>query len=262
MPLEIVVKSTDPAIKAQRGAAARRVLGEFGSHIPDLRLLSFFDDEDWLPFKQLFGAENRGFYMPLTPTSKPFWPPYLRSLIFEPVTPSLQLVYDHAIYLYGSSCSNAIGLTMTFAHELQHFVQHSNSLPLWSANTVIPTFCKNTNNAAGLRWCDIPHEREARMVSKRTAEEIFGIVAVTKFIDTRIAAAETKEDASDWKCIGDLSASDFYDLERETKLFFPKLRNFRSQIQHALKQLQSEGPDFESVDLDALFSGPRNGSDL
>jgi hypothetical protein len=35
----------------------------------------------------------------------------------------------------------------------------------------------------GLRWCDIPHDREARIVSKRTAEQVFGAELVRQYIE-------------------------------------------------------------------------------
>ena len=70
-------------------------------------------------------------------------------------------IFDELIYLHGSTCASEVGLTMTFAHELQHFVQHGNMLTLWAANTLIPQLPKSVINALGLRWCDIPHECEA-----------------------------------------------------------------------------------------------------
>ena len=78
--------------------------------------------------------------------------------------------FDDFIYLHGSTCSSAMGLTMTLAHELQHFIQHSQQTRLWAANSLIPKLKKATIRALGLRWCDIPHEREARIVSSRYLE--------------------------------------------------------------------------------------------
>jgi len=39
--------SNDPAVKVQRELAAEQVMEEFDGKLPDLKLLAFFDDEDW-----------------------------------------------------------------------------------------------------------------------------------------------------------------------------------------------------------------------
>jgi hypothetical protein len=34
-------------------------------------------------------------------------------------------LFDHLIYLRGTTCSCKTALVMTFSHELQHFIQYS-----------------------------------------------------------------------------------------------------------------------------------------
>jgi hypothetical protein len=248
-----MVKSNDVAVKAQREAAGERVITSFGN-LPDLRLLCFFDDIDWQLFKDRFGRANRGFYGPLTEGPLPEWSDYLRQQIFVPMQ-APKLAFDHVIYLHGSTCSNVKGLTMTFAHELQHFAQHSNSLKLWAANSLVPNLPKHVIDALGLRWCDIPHEREARIISKRIAEQLFGAEAVAEFIDAKIAEC-LATDGDDWKCIQGLVTSTVFDLASETKLFFPRLKDYRQDLEKALCDCQKESdPDFEGIDLGALLSG-------
>jgi hypothetical protein len=96
---------------------------------------------------------------------------------------------------------------MTFAHELQHFVQHCTVLKLWAANTLVPGLPKAVIAALGLKWCDLPHERDARIASKRTAEVLFGPEEVTQYIDAKIIRSIDKEDALDWECIRGLATS-------------------------------------------------------
>jgi hypothetical protein len=256
MPPVVIVRSADIGIESQRRGAAQRVIAQFGNQIPGLRLLCFFDDKDWKTFKDCFGIANRGFYKPLKSEPLPGWPDYLRKLVFDesPTAAPRQLAFDHVTYLHGSTCANEVSLTMTFAHELQHFVQHSNAVDVWAANTLISQLGTTTMAAVGLRWCDIPHEREARIVSKRTTEQLFGAQLVGEHIDARIAEFLTEGDESDWEYIRELATSTSYDLVQETKLFFPRLRDHRSELEQVLEALRCKDPDFERVDLDSLLS--------
>ena len=141
MPPTVKVKSDNDAVAKHREALAQRVIAYFGNAIPDLTILCFFDDADWQPFKDHFGAANRGFYGPIKEDSFswPVWPDYATDYIFvdDPTSFHWKRVFDHVIYLHGSTCTDDVGLTMTFAHELQHFVQHSTVLNLWAANSLI-----------------------------------------------------------------------------------------------------------------------------
>jgi hypothetical protein len=151
--------------------------------------------------------------------------------------------------------TNSIAGSLTLAHELQLFFQHSEQTHLWAANFLIPKLSKATLKALGLRWCDIPHEREARIVSKRTAEGLFGAEPVRQYIDGKIAERVTENDASDWQCIRELATSTPYDLARETMLLFQMLKDHGPELGQALRRCQSENPSFPRVDLGALFSG-------
>ena|SRR5258705_630826 len=79
VPLQIEVKSNDNQVKARRQALAKRVVDEFGDGLPDLRLLSFFDDEDWVLFRRDYGPSNRGMYSPIKASNFhwPNWPDYV-----------------------------------------------------------------------------------------------------------------------------------------------------------------------------------------
>ncbi len=143
---------------------------------------------------------------------------------------------------------------MTFAHELQHFAQYGNARRLWAANTLIPGLPRSVISALGLTWCDVPNEREARIVSKRIVEKLFGAEAVGKYVGTKILECVTQEDAADWECIRRLDTSTPYDLDRETKLFFLRLRDYRPDFERVLQGRRND-TDFKDVDLKALFEG-------
>jgi hypothetical protein len=253
MPLTLIVKADEQVARSQREMAAQRVLDCFGLQLPDRRLLCFLDSQEWQAFKTENGIANRGFYSRVKASHR-HWriaPTY----ILESVFPNGVLASDDFIYLHGSTCSNEVSLTMTLAHELQHFVQCTDQGPLWAANTLIPCLTKAAIKDLGLKWCDIPHEREARIVSKRIAEDLFGGEAVRNYIGARIAERMTAADAADWECIKGLVTSTPYDLASETKLFFPRLKGYRPQLKAALRHFRSDDPDFAEIDLDSLLSG-------
>jgi hypothetical protein len=251
MPPRIKVKTADGVIRKQRDEAAQHVITNFGNRLPELRLLCFFDDQDWLALRGPGMAANRGIYI-RKGSSPAEW--------HEACTFVDGLLdFDNFIYLHGSTCSNDVGLTMTFAHELQHFVQYGFAPRLSAENTLAYATLRNLEpadfEAFGLRSCDIPHEREARIVAKRVAEARFGVELVRQYIDTKRAEFVTAQDATDWDCIRDLVASTPYDLAAETKLFFPRLKGCRLELQRALRSLQARDPDFNEINLDALLSG-------
>ena len=259
----IKIKSDDVTAKARREAAAQRVIAHFDNQLPNTRLLCFFDDEDCEAVKEEVGEANRGLFMRVERVC--LWgylPEYVRVCAFSgdcsdfpsyaepPVTP----VFDHLIYLHGSTCSNDVGLTMTFAHELQHFVQHGNVRQLWAANSLIGKLRQQLNNDLGLRQFHIPTEREARIVSKQTTSAIFGGEHVKQFIESKIPHAVDDKDKADWQSIQSLVTSTPYDLASETRLIFQRLKGYRGDFEKLLQELKDD-PDFNDIDLDDLFNG-------
>jgi hypothetical protein len=165
-----------------------------------------------------------------------------------------KFVFDHLIYLHGSTCMSDVGLTLTLAtlaHELQHFIQHSNILTFWTANHFIRPFALKFLE---LKPFEIPIEQEARIVSKQTAENLLGTEAVRQFIYARIAEPINTNDDADWRSILDLVSSRRYDLAHETKLIFQRLKSYRPKIAELLQEVKMK-PDFKDIDLDALFDG-------
>ena len=136
MPSTIKVKSADAAIRKQREATAERVIDYFGNKLPNDHVLCFFDDGAWQALKDEKGLSVRGFYSPITAVRLAGWwgdvPNYLKDYLIV----DGELPFDHLIYLLGSTCSTEIGLAMTFAHELQHFVQRTTARELWAANAL------------------------------------------------------------------------------------------------------------------------------
>jgi hypothetical protein len=225
------VKSNDDAVRARRQALAKRVVDEFGNGLPDLRLLAFFDDEDWQPFKDHAGKENRGFYTPIKEETFqwPSWPHYVMQCIFvdDPSSILLKQDVDHAIYVHGTTCADEVGLIMTFSHELQHFIQYGFNRKLWAENSLLPHLPKDVFDITGLNWPDIPNEREARIVAKQLGVKLRGADAVKRYIDRRISESTSPKDMEDWRFSQDVNTSLPYDLAGETKRIFQRLKPLR-----------------------------------
>lgn len=193
------VRSSDKAISERREETAHRVIAHFGTGLPQLRLLCFFDDEDWPSLRGPGMEANRGGY--IRRDSSPC--EWQEACTFVDGMQD----FDNFIYLHGSTCLTEVGQAMTFAHELQHFVQYGAAPKLLAENTLAYVTLRNLRRsdfeALGLRTCDIPNEREARIVARLVAENLFGVAAVRQYIDAKMAQFVTQQDAADWDCIRD-----------------------------------------------------------
>lgn len=259
MPTTITVKSADAGVREEREQIARRVIAEFGNRLPEASTHCFFDDVDWQPLREAHGMANRGLFTPVR-SGDDGWrmmPEYVLKSLFDELD---RPVYQNFIYLHGSACSADIGLTMTFSHELQHLVQRCGSMTLWAANALASQLLTRMLQlpeirALGIRsWCDVPHECEARIVAKRTAEGFFGKQPVDQYIDSKITERVTDQDADDWRCIRAIDASVPYDLASATTQFYSRLKSQRRNLEHCLRQ-NIDDPDFKGVNLDMLLNG-------
>ncbi len=262
MPLTLRVKADDAAVKNEREAAAQRVISYFGLCLPESRLLCFLDDEDpsTLRNSPSLGPANRGLYMPIHDnTDLDGW----SSCVTNCIRPSDRIgrrtrVIDDFVYLHGATCVDEVGLTMTLTHELQHSIQHAQVRKLWAANSLVRRLDKKVIDALNLRWSHIPTELEARVVSKRVGECLFGEQRVNQYIDRKIAERITDDDAADWQFIRTLEPLGSVDLVSSTQLLFELLKGCRPELEAVLRKVKQTGnPDFCDIDLDALFVSPR-----
>jgi hypothetical protein len=230
----------------------------FGLCLPESRLLCFLDDKDPSTLRDdpSLGPANRGLYGPIHDnTVLDGWPSYVKNCI----CPSDRIgrrarVIDDFVYLYGSTCEDEVGLTMTLAHEIQHSIQHAKVHKLWAASSLVHRLNREIIKIFGLKWFHIPIELEARIVSKRVGECLFGEQRVSQHIEKKIANPTTDDDATDWKFIRTLRPSDSVDLVSRTQLLFERLKCCRPELEEVLRKVKQDGnPDFSDIDLDAFF---------
>lgn len=211
------------------------------------RVICIFDDQDHMYLKQEPGGEaNRGVHWPIRGQGISDWPWYTHDIIAQPDYTTGNVVWPYAsvIYLHGSTCESDIGLTLTFAHELQHFLQYVQEKPLWALNILLI----NLRNEEFKVWWDFPVEIQARVTAKRVAEMLYGKKAVREFILCRIEAHITDIDAEDWKYVQGIDSSVDYSLAEETKSL---VRRFREQLESEL-QRRGNDPDFVGLNVDAF----------
>ena len=257
MPVTIEIKTDQASIQTALDSAVHRVLDQFANQFPDFNLLCFFDDDDWQPLKDMMGPATRGFYAPIKEQPFECWPSYLTERIFvvDPNSHQQKRTFDHLIYVFGSTCVDEIGLTMTFAHEVQHFLQYGYEHTLWAENSLLPHLPKEVIGLIRLKWFDIPIEREARVAAKRIAEDLFGADQVRLFIDRRIGESVTAEDAEDWKLIQLMDPLVPYNLANETRAVFQRVKHYRPELEAILRELRND-EDFKDMDLDTLCESP------
>lgn len=262
MPVKLEVKGEDSAVKAQREVFAQRVIDYFKLYLPNSRLLCFLDDEDPPVFVRDLPRATRGFFKAIHDDADlTRWPQRIRDCVWgEGHVTALCRAVDDLVYLFGRTCVDEVGLTMTLAHELQHAVQHAEVRKLWAANSLVEYIDEGVTNAVKLKPANIPIEREARIVSKRAAEYLHGDQRVRQFIDRKIAERISEGDVEDWQFIRTLKPSDAVDLARDTQLLFDQLRDFRSELENALREARTDNyTDFMDLDLNGLLGPSHSG---
>jgi hypothetical protein len=112
---------------------------------------------------------------------------------------------------------------VTYAHELQHFVQNYRLPELVKVNKVLRRILALEN--------DIPAERDANIKSKRVAEIIFGAAKVREFsekliktmkLDYMTGVADACKHKVKWEFFRDISPSYSCDVKVETLLLVEK----------------------------------------
>lgn len=256
MELDIEVAGWDNGIREQRRDVVRRVIETFGTMLPERRLLIYLDDADCQNLKLSLGIANRGIHFPVKDSTVrqiqiPV-PMYL--LLDERLSDGATAFnYDNAIYIHNSTCQHEVGLTMTLAHEFQHFIQYGCHRRAWAANSLAANLSRETFQALGFTWADIATEHEARLVSKRAAEQLFGHQRVQEFIEIRASQPANSADADDWAFVKAIDVTAPFDLEAETRQMYQRIAAHKQELTDRWLEV-ADDPDFELFNPRELFS--------
>lgn len=187
--------------------------------LPSQSLLCIFDDQERSGFlqHQELGQNFCGFFLPVRRfgIGHGIWAPELVAHIWD--DEQVQFVCDSVIYLRKRTCAAPIGMVITFAHELQHFIQYGHHYQAWKSQRCIQhVAAPKLHNP---RPWDFPAEHEAQLVSKRVAEQIVGAKEVRQYAQERINA---DDDAEKWQFFLGLDATSDFDFLQQTASWIAK----------------------------------------
>ena len=247
--ISLHVNSFDEESRKHREELASRVSTYFTPNLgPELRVLCYLDDKDvcWLK-EQWGGHSNRGIHWPIRGQGLTGWPQDMWYTIapIDQQSGEISWPYTSVVYLHGSTCGSDVQLAMTLSHELQHFLQFVSDRQMWSIHTLLANLPNlPTHNLK--HWFDLPNEREARIVAKRIADNLFGRAVVDQHIVKMMASRISEEDAADWEFIQEIDPSRNYDLRQNT---IPLVDEYRQELEN-LKSKFAGDKDLGAVDLD------------
>jgi hypothetical protein len=235
----LYVQSDDCNIKAHREEACVRVRDYFEQNCPlpeESRVACIFAKDDCIKSQLNRDVAARGLFLaPVEGLDLTCFPPYVHDIVapIDQRTSECAFPYAGMILLHGSTCETDIGLTLTFAHELQHFLQYTNAKPLWVMNKLLMCL----HNEEFKVWWDFPVEVEARVTAKKVAECLFGAELVREHIKEKIKARITCDDAKDWEFVQGIVSSVPYNLGDCTR---PLVRRHRRQLDELRQRCQED----------------------
>jgi hypothetical protein len=213
-------------------------------------LACLIDDQDYDRLRQRIGAANRGLFSPLRVIGlHDLIPQYFCSSVLRNDYQSWQVekLFDCLIYVHGGTASTDAGLSLTLAHELQHFIQYSTNRPIWAVHRLFAElpepYCE-----AFKSWVDFPIEREARVVAKRVALALFDRKAVIDYMTQKRDERINDLDVIDWEFLLSKESDMLYDAVEHTKAL---VRQYRPQLLAVQTEDWSDCPDVLSLKLDS-----------
>jgi hypothetical protein len=236
LKLDFLAKELEPQLEP----LAKQVVAQF--ELPPLRLYCYFAQNDDPYLRQRYGKHFRGFHAPIEGRNE--LPEYLADCFFHPFDPfsseqmtwEKMVAYDNLIYVTHRTTLDPTAFVVTLAHELQHFMQFAYAKPLWVVNSILYGNIKSFDPFTPRTPIDIPHEREANIVSERVAEGIVGEDAIKTFAEEQVKHFAALADQGDesaasektrWVFFRDVPSSLKFDLLAET---IPLVESFKPQL--------------------------------
>ncbi len=169
----------DNSKKDELEPLCNKVLEHF-KQLPEQKLIAIFDDEErqeFTVFTPSLGKEFCGFFRGNLYGMQPFPQEIKDDYLWSKQDGRWRC--DVMIYLRSRTCQSPTGMAITFAHELQHFVQYGFSRKVWQANHDLQQIIR------GFPWY-FPDERDALTVSRGKVEDICGKVEVRTYAEQQI----------------------------------------------------------------------------
>jgi hypothetical protein len=190
--------------------------------LPPPSLVCIFDDHErpgFLHHPEL-GPNFCGFFLPLRQSGigNGVWAPELVTHIWD--KQQVEFAYDASIYLRKRTCDEVTSMVITFAHELQHFMQYGHHNQEWQLQRCIQQVA--APRLIHPRPWHFPGEHEAQLISKRVAEQLLGTEEVRRYADARIASGD---DIEKWQFFLGLNPIDDFDFRQQTAQWVAKYKD-------------------------------------
>jgi len=192
--------------------------------LPDKRLLCGFDDEKSGWFEGFGYHDARGLHTPWQGSGS--LPQFLEPDPFD----SDDGVYDSLIYIpLVPPTTYPFIFAVTFAHELQHFVQRCDMPRVLEANAFLCSVLPELDSTV-LQYATwyIPAERDAMTRSKEVAEALFGIQTVQ---EKASLLASGHFNSEEWRYFLELSSSTTCNVLHETDALVKKYSGGLARLQ-------------------------------
>ncbi|HEV2298458.1 MAG TPA: hypothetical protein VGR72_08075 [Candidatus Acidoferrales bacterium] len=210
MKNKVTLKFNPTTLEKTWESSCRDVLNLFC--LPDRRILCGFDSKGELSFEHLGYGNARAFHTPTNGFNS--WPVFLENVRCDDEGPVDSLIYVRLV----PPTDDALIFAVTFAHELQHFVQAWQSPKFYAASGFLsenlPSFDLGANAFETWR---VPIERDAMIRSKQVAEAKFGRAFVAARVHSLIADGTSLLEVEEWKYFESLSPESVCDWQNETR---------------------------------------------
>lgn len=165
------IKAGDPLVRSHRREIADQVLKSLQQQLPEscsCSVICLIDDLDFPELKLRHGVANRGLFFPFD--EQELWgiiPRYFWDVVTECDQSSGEFRYrfDSLIYIHGSTCDWDIGLALTLAHELCHFLQYATERSIWAANMLLSRL-PESHTLGFTVWWDLPNRKGSKTCGK------------------------------------------------------------------------------------------------
>jgi hypothetical protein len=139
--------------------------------------------------------------------------------------------HDCLILLNESVWNSELGATMTLAHELQHFLQHSNEPELWAVDCLLQHLLQTEAYEQLKHGWKTPCDTEARVVALQVALNGSDRARVDKYVEERIHnATGSAGDIENWRRVQSIDPTT-HSLARDTKSLIQRFMPLLKELQ-------------------------------
>jgi hypothetical protein len=201
-------------------------------------LCCIFDDAERSEFLKEHDPNYCGFFCPIAKCGIERWPEDLKPHVSALEHGILSFTCELAVYVRKRTCEHTTATTITFAHEIQHLMQHDFHFKFWRANFWLPKV--TGSDLVNPKAWDLPSEYDAQLAAKRISQSVLGIPEVERYAKEQI---EAENDPEKWEFFLELDVSREYDFVCETRRMVDRFKGKLDALYREYERDDCE-PDF------------------